>query len=235
MTPENRALALEWAKAQMPREACGLLIIEKGRERFIPCENISTIHDTFEISPIDFARAEDRGEIVGVFHSHCYKRAQPSEADLVACEQTGVPWTIVSVPNEEWHEFFPTGYQAPLVGRTWMHGVLDCYALVRDYYKRELMIEIPDFDREFEWWHKGQDLFLDNFKSAGFVEVTIPEIKQHDGLLMQISSPVVNHCGVYLGDDRMLHHVHRRLSGRDVFGGYWRKMTVKVVRHWKLL
>lgn len=231
MRSETRSIALEFAKTELPREACGVVIIEKGHEVFVPCRNISELHDQFEIHPEDYAGAEDRGEVVRIVHSHPYARPFPSEADKVSCEQTGIPWSIVSVPDGEWFDFDPTGYKAPLVGREWAHGVLDCYSIIVDYYREELGIQIPDFDREFEWWMKGQNLYLDNFEKAGFKSVPIESIRKHDVILMQVMSPVVNHGAIYLGDDKMLHHLHRRLSCRDVFGGYWRKHTVKVVRH----
>lgn len=231
MTPENQAIALQFALKEMPREACGLVIIEKGKEVFVPCRNISLGPQDFEIHPEDFARAEDRGEIIEIFHSHCYVRAKPSESDLVSCERTGLKWSIVSVPNGEWVEFFPSGFKAPLVGRNWSHGVLDCYSLIRDYYKEELGIELMDFDREQEWWLTGENLYIENFEKAGFSEVPLSEMKLHDVLLMQIGAKVVNHGGVYIGNDRVLHHFHRRLSCRDILSGYYRRHIVKVVRY----
>ena len=215
----------------IPREACGLVIVEKGKEVFVPCKNISELDDTFILDPRDYLLAEQRGEILRVVHSHCYSDARPSEADKVACEASGLPWSIVSVPNNTWQEFQPSGYKAPLVGRTWSHGILDCYSLIRDYYKENLGIEIPDFERQFEWWHKGENLYLDNFEKAGFYEVPISQAGPNDVILMQILSPVVNHGGIYLGNEQMLHHLHRRLSCREVWGGYYRKHTVKVLRH----
>lgn len=231
MTPENRELAFQWALECMPGESCGVLIVERGHEVFVPCKNLSPFKDAFLIDPSDFAAAEDRGDIIRIIHSHPYASAEPSEVDLVSCEQTGIPWSIVSVPNGVWKDFEPSGYKAPLVGRQWAHGLLDCYSLVRDYFHETLSIKIPDFEREFEWWHKGENLYLENFAKAGFYEVPIKEIAPHDVILMQIASPVVNHGAVYLGDDKMLHHLHRRLSCRDVFGGYYRRHTIKVVRH----
>ena len=32
-------------------------------------------------------------------------------------------------------------------------------------------------------------------------------------------------------DNIILHHCHGRLSSRDVYGGYWRKVTTHVLRH----
>lgn len=226
-----RGEALNHAHSESPKESCGLVIMRNGREIYVPCRNISTIENTFILDPEDYANAEDRGEIVRVVHSHCFSSPEPSEADKVACESSGLPWSIVSVPGEKWHDFQPSGYKAPLIGRTWAHGTLDCYSLIRDYYLEKLGIEIPDFEREHEWWLKGGNLYLENFQKAGFYEVPAESMELHDVILIQISSPVINHGAVYVGDDRILHHLFRRLSGRDTYGGYYKKHTVKVIRH----
>ena len=72
---------------------------------------------------------------------------EPSQADRVACEATALPWFIVSFPSGHWTELRPQGYAAPLVGREWSHGVLDCYSLIRDWYAQERGIDLPDFPR----------------------------------------------------------------------------------------
>jgi len=234
MNSDNKILALNWAKAQIPREACGVVIVEAGLEVFVPCKNISPYIDMFDIDPEDYARAEDRGEIIEIFHSHCYGSPQPSIVDKTICEQTGMRWSIVSVPNGDWFEFEPTGYKAPLVGRQWAHGSLDCYSLLQDYYKEKLNIDLPNFDRNFEWWLKGEDLYSKNFELSGFRVIDPKEIQLHDIILMQLRSPVINHGGVFIGDRMFIHHIHRRLSCRDIWDGYWRKNTIKVVRHFSL-
>jgi cell wall-associated NlpC family hydrolase len=48
---------------------------------------------------------------------------------------------------------------------------------------------------------------------------------------MQVASPVPNHAAVYLGDGLILHHLQGRLSSRDVYGGYWQKVTTHALRH----
>ncbi len=234
MNLENRSLALEFAKTQMPAEACGLVIVESGREVFVPCRNIYPYLGAFEIHPEDYAAAEDRGEIIEIFHSHCYGAPKPSGVDKTICEETNLKWSIVSVPNGDWFEFQPTGYRAPLIGREWAHGSLDCYSLLSDYYQEVLNITLPKFEREFEWWMKGQNLYALNFEGAGFTQVDPKDIQKHDIVLMQIKSPVINHGGIYIGDRQFIHHIHRRLSSREIWDGYWRKNTVKVVRHHSL-
>lgn len=231
MTEENKQLFLEHARNEKKREACGLLIVFKGREKLIICRNVATYDGDFIVSPDDYLAASLQGEIIAVVHSHVNKPPFPSEADLVACFKSGLKWYIVGTGTGEWFEMYPKEYKAPLVGRTWAHGVLDCYSIILDYYKEVLNIDIPDFERDYEWWNLGKNLYLDNFKRAGFFEVPIESIQKHDVILMQIESSVINHGAVYLGDGLFLQHLQNRLSSRDVFGGYWLRNTIKIVRH----
>ena len=231
MNNTTKAQAFEHALREMPRESCGLLIIRKGRQQYVPCRNMAVGTDQFVIHPEDYAGAEDQGQIVGVVHSHPNLPATPSQADCVSCEATGLPWAIVSVPSGEWCELKPSGYVAPLVGRQWSHGVLDCYSLVRDYFRQVRGVELPDFTRHDEWWKRGENLYLENFAAAGFRAIDAASAVEGDCFLMQVASSVPNHAGVYLGEGLILHHVQGRLSSRDVYGGYWQKITTQVLRH----
>ncbi len=221
--------ATSHAREAYPREACGLVVRVGDDEIYHRCENKSGNGDHFILSPQDYADAEERGEIVAVFHSHPDAPCHPSEADKTSCEASGLPWHILALPANVWGCCQPCGFKAPLIGRTFSHGVLDCYALVRDYYAQELGITIPDFDRDDNWWKKGGNLYLDNFAAAGFRKVDEPAL--HDVILMQVLSNVPNHAAIYLGHNKMLHHLYGRLSCRDIFGGYWLKHKSCYLRH----
>jgi proteasome lid subunit RPN8/RPN11 len=221
----------------MPDECCGLVVRTPAGLTYRPCANAApagSAPDCFVIQPGDWAAAEDLGEIVAVCHSHPNADANPSEVDLVMCQRSGLPWFIVGYPSQVIKVVQPDGYQAPLVGRSFAHGVLDCYTLLRDYYERVLQITLPDYPRSDNWWRAGQDLYRAQFASAGFIQVDGPPCL-HDVLLMQVHSDVLNHAAVYLGDGKMLHHLHSRLSCEDVYGGYWERHTGMVLRHSQLL
>lgn len=225
-----RAHAAECA----PAEACGLVIVEKGREKYIPCKNVAPL-DEFEIATEDYVAAADRGEIVAIAHSHVNAPATPSMVDLVGCEHSCLPWVIVSHPHGDVVRIEPKGYEAPLVGRPYCYGVLDCYTLVVDYYRRELGIELPHFDEPFGWWERGEPVFESHLDEAGFVIVEGPP-RQHDALLLDFGAKGnATHCAVYLGDDLILHHCVNRLSSRDVYGRLYQQQTMKVARHKSLL
>lgn len=227
-----REKAQEHALAEHPREACGLVVVYKGREIYWPCRNLAEGDEHFLIDPQDWVQAEDAGAVVAVVHSHPNYAAEPSEPDLVACEASGLPWRIVSTPSLVWRAVEPSGYEAPLEGREFRHGVTDCYSLIRDWYKRHKGIELPDFERRQEWWLKGEDLYLDNFGAAGFVDVTGQAPQEGDVMLFQFEgAPVPHHAGVYLSDDTLLHHLQGRLSSRDAWSGAFQQTLVKVLRH----
>ena len=127
--------ALIHAKETNTEEVCGLICIVKGREKYWPCENIADDPtDGFCLSPDDWMKAEDAGELVGVFHSHPFTSPKPSQVDLSSCEHLGLPFYIVNPHTEQWHDFKPTGYIAPLIGRQWTWGASDCWKLVIDYF-----------------------------------------------------------------------------------------------------
>jgi proteasome lid subunit RPN8/RPN11 len=217
------------AAESSPRECCGVVIVERGRVRYVPCRNRAAKAEHFLLSEDDYADAEDRGHVMAVVHSHPYLPPTPSQADMVGCEKSGLPWLIVNHPLGHWHYFEPTGYVAPLIGREFVHGVLDCYSLCRDYYAT-IGLNLSDYERDMDWWLNGGDLYRKYFAAEGFVEV-FDEPRQHDAFLMQLGSPVPNHAAVYIGDGLILHHVMHRLSSRDVYGGMWRRATCTHLRH----
>jgi proteasome lid subunit RPN8/RPN11 len=239
MNPKTKEDMVAHAISEYPKEACGLIIVSKGKEKYIPCKNMAkNQNDHFILDPEDYANAEDAGEVLGIFHSHPDQSSKPSEADRVSCEQSGLPWYIVSIYRDESGDvkvhdefaFEPVGYKPPLIGRTFHHGVLDCYSIIRDWYQENKGITFNDYKRQDNWWNEGFDLYLDNLEKDGFERV-FDDLKVGDIILMQIRGKKPNHAGVYVGDGLFIHHMYGRLSSKDVYGGYWQEVTVS---YWRL-
>lgn len=245
LTKKAKAAITDHAAECYPRESCGVIV----KRQYIPCTNIASADSEFMIDPMDIVRAEQNGKIEAIVHSHPDGTTKPSLFDLTQISKHGVPWVIVSYPKGE-IEIHTEGYTAPLINRPYIHGELDCFSIVRDYYERELGISIDDFERDDLWWESADSsLYLDNYEQQGFVQVD--SLQRHDVILCRVQpTKQVNHALIYLGNDGnliseatepcigdhlVLHHPYMRRSRREIYGNIWQERTAIIVRHQSLM
>ncbi|MCX8653833.1 C40 family peptidase, partial [Gilliamella sp. B2737] len=206
-------------------ECCGLVI---GNKTYMPCNNISaTPTETFEISPDDWIRAEEKGEITAVVHSHLNGVPILSEADQISQIRTAVDWWLVC--DNQIHKF---RYIKPLLGREFQHGKTDCLSIIRDAYMLT-GIDLPNYERKDDWWHTGQNLYLDLLPKNNFERVELERLQAGDVILVCLGSEIPNHAALYIGDQQILHHCPNRMSKRDLYDGFWFSYTHSVWRHKK--
>lgn len=255
LTAQLKTDILSHALDCYPAESCGLIIDTGVDKKYIPCTNTATDNEQFSLCPKDFAHAESMGQIQAIVHSHPDGGVLPSDLDKLQIELHGVAWVIVAVSKQEWGDapafgiYEPCGYRPPLLGRAYIHGVQDCYAIVRDFYEREFGIGLPDFERSDTWWEieSHEPLYENNFKTAGFVAVDKDDLQYGDILLCRVGRTYhINHAVIWLGDNHalksetappcvgntlILHHPYGRQSVREIFGKGWADRVGLVVRH----
>lgn len=222
----------QYCISQYPKEAI-VAIYDYG------IEYIENVHDdpenNFKIAPEKFIEIEEKG-VRAILHSHPDAGLYPTKSDMIAQISCGVPFGIIVTDGKDATKPIWFGDQvekAPLIGRGFTYGVYDCYSCVRDYYYHAGLI-LPDFPRDWEWWLHDENMYLDNFQSAGFHEIQQSDLEPGDSMLFSIRSKVPNHAAVYLGDNMMLHHLGSqlpvdlaRLSRREPVTRW-----VKHVTHW---
>jgi len=126
-----------------------------------------------------------------------------------------------------------------LLGREFKHGEQDCYSLMRDFYRMNFGIEVPDIARPDNWWEpdaagKTLSLYLDNYVWAGFRLHTLhpKDWLPGDVILMAIRSEVANHGAILLPSGEIIHHFYGQLSEIGTYNRpIWRDNTVALLRH----
>jgi proteasome lid subunit RPN8/RPN11 len=226
----------EHAEEDLLHEVCGFIVAVNNREIVMPVENThpQDREHHARIDGRDYAIAEDLGQILAIYHSHGPKHpADPSQGDIIASERLNIPYLVYSTRFERFTLYRPDGYRVPLVGRTWIRGVLDCRTLCRDYYHWELGIEIPD---EYDW--EAAETEEDAHKilsELDFVVVHPKTVRGHDLLHMRLPELDILHFCIFLPDGRILQHVQGRLSARVIYGSRYRDATRSVYRHRSLV
>ena len=219
--------ALSHAKVEDPKESVGLLLNVKGKERYYPCNNLSmTSYQCFVLDPEDYVRADSIGEITAIIHSHPVTPPTPSQADLVSCENSNLPWHIVNPKTEQWGYCEPSGYKAPIIGREWVWGITDCWSLVRDWYKEQKNIELRDWKRPTNPEDFLKDPMFERCAEATNFKELEPNEKLENGdlLFMSIMGNGLNHVAIFLDGD-VLHHLADRLSCREPYSPWLLKCT----------
>jgi proteasome lid subunit RPN8/RPN11 len=208
------------AMACHPEEAVGLIIECNKLHSYMPCKNVADDPKAdATVSRGDMIDANEKGIIAAVIHSHVNNKLYPSGMDMKAQLAMGIPFGLSTATKDScsdpiwWGKGAPV---APLVGRRFVSGLWDCFSCARDFLRQEGIVDLPDFPHDHYWWDQGENLYLDNFKKLGFVQVDVKgQPQKGDCFLMRIRSKVPNHIGVYIGDDLCLHHLQTDLSKRE--------------------
>jgi cell wall-associated NlpC family hydrolase len=216
-----------------PKEACAFVIDGKLVQ---VVNHSSTPTDTFELSIQDSAL---QLKAQAFLHSHPNGSLSPSSLDMISQKSANLPFGIVTctVDSCSIPVFLSDANLAiPLLERKFIHGIFDCYSLIRSYYFQKKNITIPDFARDNKWWDAPpdtyQDLYLKNFEKANFKAIPkTEELKEGDVILMNLmSGSIVSHAAIYLGNGLILHHLNDRISRED-HAPSWKKFFHTVVRY----
>jgi proteasome lid subunit RPN8/RPN11 len=229
MTPELLSKAHIHAMEMSPMESVGVVIDIKGTAEYRRCKNLSTVEDELDLCPDSLVAAQDEGRLIGYIHSHVGGDVRPSATDVKSCNATGVPWWVVTDASQAWSRIDPVGRS--IEGRQFVFGVDDCWSIAREWYALANDRELPDFLRSDKFWEHGETPHLDNLLAAGYYEINIKDLREGDGLLMEVAALTINHCAIYVGHGKILHHLPNRLSRIDEYDGHWQGRTRMVVRH----
>ncbi len=244
------------ARAVFPEESCGFIV----DDAYIPVDNQAADpaqHEegnvncpcrlcAFKISKADSAKYLGKAQMI--LHSHPHGPVFPSRLDMIGQIATAVPWGIIALDEDRIGDPELFGDQlpiAPLLERQFMHGIRDCYSLVRDTFRmgREGLMEagitdewpldpivLKDVPRDDAWWNGEDDFYNVLASSYGWKEITLEEAQPGDVFLNKIESDKFNHAGVLISNDLIMHHLPSRFSRREP-SGIWARAAKRWLRY----
>lgn len=115
-----------------------------------------------------------------------------------------------------------------------VQGKQDCFELARRFYRDNFGIEIRDYSRPNDWDADTIDLLRHAPVREGFEIITSwrpQDIRPADAFCMSIGSSNANHIGIYLGDNKFIHHLVGRLSNVEEFRDFWVTRINYLLRH----
>jgi proteasome lid subunit RPN8/RPN11 len=245
------------AREEFPKESCGLIVAGN----YIRCENVAADPAqhregdvncgcqlcAFEISGKVYKQHLISGNLQMIVHSHPNGPLHPSKSDMETQEAMNLAWAIIPLDEERignplvWGGATPI---APVVGREFVHGISDCYSVIRDCFllgKDKLLeqgvtewpfdpVELPVFPRDDAWWEGEADLYNSEPFKIGFIEVPREQARPGDVFLLKIRSDKFNHGGLLVGNNLILHHLPNRLSRREP-AGIWGRQADRWLRY----
>ena len=171
------------------------------------------------------------GEVLAVVHSHTAAGCDhPSAEDQRQCAAMGIPWGLVLLRADGtaaepffWGDGIP---DQPLLprdfrwGPTGTDGKGDCFSLVRDWYRLERGIVLPEFPRDEAWEDEAPMAYMEGWRAQGFTTVDSADLRPGDAVLMSVGSPrrLPNHAAIYLGGEIILHILRNRMAERASYG-----------------
>ncbi len=200
-----------------PMEACGLVVANT----YLPCRNIAENPKTdFLIDPHDQLNAERVGAIQAVIHSHVDQRIKSlSKQDMTSQQEMEIPWGVVFVRHGLASDPVFFGDQIkppPLEGREFIHGIYDCWTLVRDYFRVNHKVTMPNPPRSWGWWEMAAgNLYLEGIM-AGLPYIQniafednrdLVKLRAGDIVFAAVRSDRINHAAIYLGSNLILNHM----------------------------
>lgn len=172
------------------------------------------------------ARPQGAEFFAGVYTCESLDEAPPPVDELTVYVEWPSGRHALKTP-QKWAE------KAPYTSRPYVLGVYDCYTIVRDYLHQEFDYTLPELT-------DTPERLVNQWLSDG-VFIASEELQNWDRVINRQAGDIVlfsisrgrgytpfnaNHCGIYLGENRFLHHLPNRASCVQSLDGTWREWVV---------
>lgn len=240
LTQELKDYIKKHSLEEKNKECCGLIYKNPDSNLGIfRCGNASDIpKEHFFINPKEFVEASCLGDIIGIYHSHVEKE-NFSFLDKTNANGHALIFVMYNIKNDFFKIYYPQSNNNTYINKAFQIGKVDCFSLVREYYKEEFDIEIPDYPRTEAQLEEYSNMFSKRFNEGNFSIIidgqitkdNFSKLKENDILIFRDKNEKESHMAIYLGGNTILHHRRNKLSCMEPFHQIYKDKTVFTVRH----
>lgn len=217
-----------------PREACGFIVEKNNRISCITANNIAQDPiRNFQISSIDFLNVKNTNNILYIYHSHLSDNFDFSELDILTSDNLNIPFLLYVIKDNSYKFYFPTNFKKRYIGRYFKIGENDCFTFIKEYFLKELNINIEPIIKNYSNHIEAQKVFdknleLNFLEKNNFFRVDEDNLETND--LLIISTSFGKHFAIYIGNNKIIHQPIFGFSKIENYCNFYRRHTAAVYR-----
>lgn len=226
---------IEHAQECPEEEVCGFILLKGDLSVEVErAKNESpNPKECFSISPGKFLDYKINKTILGIYHSHPRTSEKPSNHDVKISEEMGIPYLIHSLKTNNFFLHYPKSYEAPpLVMRPYVKGFYECTCILKDYFKKELNVEISQWNKNY-WLpqdDKKANKLLIKILDKNLNKIESKFIRKNDVIVFEVKRGQRLHIGVCCEDDEFIHQTDNTLSRKQILDDRWQAKIKDVYR-----
>jgi hypothetical protein len=198
-------------------EVGGVTVATPGAFRVVQIHNCSCEPDAAYLPyGLGLVEANNLGHLEFYWHTHINGNSNFSPTDITGIWETDIPWLLYDFKNDVFNYFDPE-LETPLLGRPWVLGLTDCWAVIYNFYLWNLKIKLPPPEhdgRDKPWEDPNWNVYLERLPKY-FKQVKKAEAYD----LILYKNPVENYSPGHIGmvcptkdGLQLLHHFYKRQS-----------------------
>lgn len=199
------------------------------------------------LDPLDYLKYSDNGKIIGFYHSHPVGN-DFSQLDKHNSSAHNLPLVLYHIPSDNFKIFDNDISKNQYIGRPFVFNSMSCFSFIRDFYREEFSINIPNFHESgIPYLNKSIDKakirksmdiisdIFDNLSKYDFEEAIEP-LKYGDIICIHSSGLVFPiHFLIYIDNNEILHHKYNSYSTVEQYGSEYKSKVYKIFRHRKFV
>ena len=156
-----------------------------------------------------------------------------SQLDISTSDNLNIPFVLYTIKNNDYKFYFPTNFKKRYIGRYFKIGENDCFTFIKEYFLKELNVNIEPIFKNYTSHTEAQTVFNKNLEfnfleKNNFFKIEKDDLNVND--LLVISTLFGKHFAIYIGNNKIIHQPIFGFSKIENYCNFYRRHTVLAYR-----